>query len=80
MINAQTLKDAGLPETRVDDLIDACQKVHSAVAEISPNNRPILKKAFPELFSVAQQVGRAMSFLTLLRKFSLPESISSPLK
>jgi hypothetical protein len=63
MINAQTLRDAGLPDTRIDDLIEACQKVHSAVAEISPNNRPILKKAFPDVFSVAQKVGLGHEFL-----------------
>ena len=68
MINAQTLKDAGLPDTRIDDLIEACQKVHSAVAEISPSNRPILKKAFPELFSVAQQVGQGHEFLNAFEK------------
>ncbi|MDA8663441.1 hypothetical protein N9L66_00575 [Porticoccaceae bacterium] len=68
MINAQTLKDAGLPDTRIDDLVEACQKVHSAVADISPNHRPILKKAFPDVFSVAQKVGLGHEFLNTFKK------------
>jgi len=62
MINQQTLIEAGIPDTRISSLLEACDSLHSAVAFISPNNRKILEGAFPEILKVAQQFGQGCPF------------------
>lgn len=62
MINKQTLTNAELPSTRIDDLYRACNQLHSAVAQLDLNSRQLLADKFPELLAVAQQFGAGCPF------------------
>ncbi len=62
MININTLIESGIAESRIYDILKACNAVHSAVADLDLNNREILKKEFNSVLEVAQQFGKGCPF------------------
>ncbi len=62
-INRTELYRVGIADTRVGDMYEACDKLHTAYALMDNQNRAIIRAEFPEIFAVVQALGSGCEFL-----------------
>jgi hypothetical protein len=62
-ISRTELMRVGIADTRIGDMYEACDKLHTAYALMDQQNRAIIRAEFPEIFAVVQALGRGCEFL-----------------
>ena len=62
-ISRSKLYDAGVADTRIGAMFNACDQLHSAYALMDKQNRAIIRQEYPEIFAIVQAVGRGCEFL-----------------
>ena len=62
-ISRTELMRVGVADTRIGDMYEACDKLHTAYALMDQQNRAIIRAEYPEIFAVVQALGRGCEFL-----------------
>ena len=62
-ISRTELMRVGVADTRIGDMYEACDKLHTAYALMDKQNRAIIREEYPEIFAIVQAVGRGCEFL-----------------
>ena len=62
-ISRTELMRVGEADTRIGDMYEACDKLHTAYALMDKQNRAIIRAEYPEIFAVVQALGRGCEFL-----------------
>ena len=56
------LKEIGLAESRIDSVVEASNKMHSAISRLDKGNLALITKHFPEFIEVAKTFGKNDEF------------------
>lgn len=56
------LREIGLAESRIDSVVEASNKMHSAICRLDKGNLALMKKYLPEFIEVAKTFGQYDEF------------------